>query len=83
MRCTLTGVLIQDAEVMILDEQTNFLDLLSIILLHQYLISLRSNLAIIIHLASPYKDFMDYVCEEVIMLREKEALLLSGQPIVL
>lgn len=41
MRGMLAGVLIAESDIMILDEPTNFLDLIGIIWLEKYLIDLR------------------------------------------
>jgi len=42
MRCMLASVLLQDADIMILDEPTNFLDIPGIIWLQRYQVDLRS-----------------------------------------
>lgn len=78
MRCMLAGVLIQDVEIMILDEPTNFLDLLSIIWLQEYLIALRSNKAKSVIVVSHDRDFMDNICEELILLRDQKLSYFRG-----
>ena len=78
MRCMLAGVLIQDVEIMILDEPTNFLDLLSIIWLQKHLIALRSNEAKTVVVVSHDRDFMDNICEELILLRDQKLSYFRG-----
>ena len=78
MRCMLAGVLIQDVEIMILDEPTNFLDLLSIIWLQEHLITLRSNEAKTVVVVSHDRDFMDNICEELILLRDQKLSYFRG-----
>lgn len=78
MKCMLAGVLIQDVEILILDEPTNFLDLLSIIWLQEYLISLRSNEEKTVIVVSHDRDFMDNICEELILLRDQKLSYFRG-----
>ncbi|KAI9693907.1 MAG: hypothetical protein M1822_003178 [Bathelium mastoideum] len=77
MRCMLANVLVQDADIMILDEPTNFLDLLGIIWLQKYLISLRSSPKTVI-IVSHDRDFIDNVCMEIIILKDKTLQYFDG-----
>jgi ATPase subunit of ABC transporter with duplicated ATPase domains len=74
----LAGALIQDVEIMILDESTNFLDLLSIIWLQEHLITLRSNVAKTVLVVSHDRDIMDNICEELILLRDQKLSYFRG-----
>ena len=71
MRCMLASVLLQDADIMILDEPTNFLVVLGIIWLQKYLIDLRSNSPKTVLVVSHDRDFIDNTCEEIIILKDK------------
>lgn len=71
MRCLLAIVLVQDVDIMILDEPTNFLDLMGMIWLQRYLTDLRSNSNKTVLLVSHDRDFIDNVCEEIILLKDK------------
>src|SRR5438034_11733508 len=59
MRCMLAGTLIQDADIMILDEPTNFLDLLGVIWLENYLIRTRDRSAEKLYMLSIEKSDVD------------------------
>lgn len=74
MRCDLASVLVQQSDIMILDEPTNFLDLLGIIWLQKYLVNLRDDEADArtIVLVSHDRDFIDTIVEEVIILRDQK-----------
>ena len=78
MRCHLASVLYQSrsADIMILDEPTNFLDLLGIVWLQRYLVNLSAVGVIII--VSHDRDFVDYVCEETIILRDQNLTYFRG-----
>ena len=78
MRCMLASVLLQDADIMILDEPTNFLDLLGIIWLQTYLFTLRSSSARTVVIVSHDRDFIDYVCEEIILLKDQTLVYFDG-----
>ena len=78
MRCMLAIVLVQDVDIMILDEPTNFLDLMSIIWLQNYLVGLRSNSDKTVLLVSHDRDFIDNVCEEIILLKDKNLAYFRG-----
>ena len=78
MRCTLASILIQDPDVMILDEPTNFLDLLGVVWLEKYLQKLREVSETTIVLVSHDRDFVNAVCEEVIILRDQKLSYFRG-----
>ena len=78
MRSMLASVLIQDADVMILDEPTNFLDLLGIIWLQRYLMDLRTSSPKTVVVVSHDRDFIDNVCEEIIILKNKTLQYFDG-----
>lgn len=78
MRCTLASILIQDPDVMILDEPTNFLDLLGVVWLEKYLQNLREVSETTIVLVSHDRDFVNAVCEEVIILRDQKLSYFRG-----
>ncbi|OAX79582.1 hypothetical protein ACJ72_06095 [Emergomyces africanus] len=79
MRCMLAGSLIQKADIMILDEPTNFLDLLGIVWLENYFNYLRTvdddrTLVLVSH----DRDFLNNVCEETIILKDKTLAYFRG-----
>ncbi|KAI1119702.1 putative ABC transporter [Nemania abortiva] len=78
MRCKLANILLQDADIILLDEPTNFLDLLGIIWLQKYLIDLRSESTQIIVIVSHDRDFIDNVCQEIILVRDKTLVYFGG-----
>lgn len=77
MRCMLACALFQKADIMI-DEPTNFLDLLGIIWLQEHLVSLRSTEEKTVIVVSHDRDFVDHVCEEMILLKAKSLVYFSG-----
>ncbi|KAK3358576.1 putative ABC transporter [Lasiosphaeria ovina] len=78
MRCMLANTLLQDADIMILDEPTNFLDLLGIIWLQKYLIDLRTESSKTIIVVSHDRDFIDHVCQEIIMIKDQNLEYFDG-----
>lgn len=78
MRCTLASILIQDPDVMILDEPTNFLDLLGVVWLENYLQRLRDLSQTTIVLVSHDRDFVNAVCEEIVILRDEKLSYFRG-----
>lgn len=78
MRCMLAGVLIQSADVMILDEPTNFLDLLGVIWLETYLQRMRDESDKTVVVVSHDRDFLNAVCEEVIILKDQALTYFKG-----
>ena len=78
MRCMLANALLQDADIVILDEPTNFLDLLGIIWLQKYLVELRAKSPKTVVVVSHDRDFIDHVCEEIIILKDKTLVYFDG-----
>lgn len=78
MRCMLAGILIQDPDIMILDEPTNFLDLLGVIWLENYLKQMRQSSGTTLVLVSHDRSFINAVCEEIIILREQALAYFKG-----
>ncbi|KAI9867373.1 MAG: hypothetical protein M1813_008931 [Trichoglossum hirsutum] len=79
MRCLLAGILLQQTDVLILDEPTNFLDLLGIIWLQQHLASLLDapNPPTIL-LVSHDRDFLDTLCTTLVILRSQTLTYFAG-----
>jgi ATPase subunit of ABC transporter with duplicated ATPase domains len=67
----LAGVLTQTADIMILDEPTNFLDLLGVIWLETYLKQLREDSTKTVVLVSHDRAFLDAICEEIVILKDQ------------
>ncbi|KNG87804.1 ABC transporter [Aspergillus nomiae NRRL 13137] len=78
MRCMLAGVLIQSPDFMILDEPTNFLDLLGVVWLENYLRQLKDSSQTTIVLVSHDRDFVNAVCEEIVILRDQKFTYFKG-----
>ncbi|KAI9044029.1 ABC-F family ATP-binding cassette domain-containing protein [Aspergillus affinis] len=78
MRCMLASVLIQNPDIMILDEPTNFLDLLGVVWLENYLQQMRNSSPTTMVLVSHDRDFVNAVCEEVIILRDEKLSYFKG-----
>ncbi|KAL4774662.1 P-loop containing nucleoside triphosphate hydrolase protein [Aspergillus nidulans var. acristatus] len=78
MRCMLASVLIQNPDIMILDEPTNFLDLLGVIWLEEYLKQLRDSTQTTVVLVSHDRDFVNAVCEEIVILRDQKLTYFKG-----
>ncbi|PWY89991.1 P-loop containing nucleoside triphosphate hydrolase protein [Aspergillus heteromorphus CBS 117.55] len=78
MRCMLASVLIQNPDIMILDEPTNFLDLLGVIWLEKYLQQLCDSSQTTILIVSHDRDFVNAVCEEIIILRDQKLSYFKG-----
>jgi ATPase subunit of ABC transporter with duplicated ATPase domains len=80
MRTNLAACLLQPTDIMILDEPTNFLDLLGIIWLQRYLLQLREegpNPPTVV-LVSHDRDFINNVCQELIILRDRILTYFKG-----
>ena len=72
MRAALARALLQKADLLILDEPTNFLDLRAIIWLQSHLLALRdSEAGTTVLLVSHDREFVDTVAEEVILVKEQ------------
>jgi ATPase subunit of ABC transporter with duplicated ATPase domains len=78
MRCYLASVLHQSrsADIVILDEPTNFLDLLGIMWLQRYLVEFSTSAILLI--VSHDRDFVDNVCEDTIILRDQKLTYFRG-----
>ncbi|PKY00201.1 ABC transporter [Aspergillus campestris IBT 28561] len=78
MRCMLASVLIQNPDIMILDEPTNFLDLLGVVWLQNYLQQLRDSSETTVVLVSHDRDFINAVCGEIMILRDQKLSYFRG-----
>ncbi|KAK7423465.1 hypothetical protein QQZ08_009034 [Neonectria magnoliae] len=78
MRASLATALLQETDVLVLDEPTNFLDLLGIIWLQRYLQGLEdSDNAPTLILVSHDRDFIS-VCTDLIILKDKQLTSFHG-----
>lgn len=77
MRCMLASILIQAPDIMILDEPTNFLDLLGVVWLEEYLKQLRDSQTTMV-LVSHDRDFINAVCEQTIIIRDQKLTYFKG-----
>lgn len=80
MRTNLAACLLQPTDILILDEPTNFLDLLGIIWLQRYLLQLRDegpNPPTVV-LVSHDRDFINHICQELIILRDHDLTYFRG-----
>jgi len=66
-RCELACALVQKADILLLDECTNFLDLPAVIWLEGYIRSLKTTTVVVI---THDRDFADAVADELLILRE-------------
>ena len=79
MRTSLASCLLQPTDILILDEPTNFLDLLGIIWLQRFLLQLREETrAPTVVLVSHDRDFINVACQELIILRDQTLTYFSG-----
>ncbi|KAL1862427.1 hypothetical protein Plec18170_001253 [Paecilomyces lecythidis] len=78
MRCRLASVLTQESDILILDEPTNFLDLLGVVWLEKFLRHLREAAKTTVLLVSHDRDFMNFVCEETVILRDQKLEYFRG-----
>lgn len=79
MRCQLAAALLSTADVLILDEPTNFLDMLGMLWLQKYLEELRdSSPHTAVVLVSHDRDFVNQTCDELIILRDKQLANFQG-----
>lgn len=78
MRTALAAALLQEADILILDEPTNFLNLLGIIWLQRYLQSIEdSPTAPILILVSHDRDFTS-LCTDLILVKDKSLTYFVG-----
>lgn len=78
MRASLAASLLQETDILILDEPTNFLDLLGIIWLQRYLQGLEdSDTAPTLILVSHDRDFIS-LCTDLLILKDKQLTYFHG-----
>lgn len=78
MRCALASALLQESDILILDEPTNFLDLLGILWLQRHLVDLQTESKTTVVVVSHDRDFIDTSCEEIILLRDQDLTYFAG-----
>ncbi|KAK9322524.1 P-loop containing nucleoside triphosphate hydrolase protein [Lipomyces orientalis] len=76
MRLLLAAALIKASDILILDEPTNYLDLLGIIWLQKYFDSISADTTIVV--VSHDRSFLNAVCEETIILSDKSLKYFRG-----
>lgn len=74
-RCDLACALAQSADVLFLDEPTNFLDLPSIIWLQEYVQSIEDTTVVCV---THDRDFADAVADELLVLRNQQIEVFNG-----
>ena len=78
-RCLLAATLVQTSDILILDEPTNFLDLLGILWLEHHLTSLKEDSPDTIVVAVSHdRDFVNAVASETIILRDESLTYFAG-----
>ncbi|KAI9744781.1 MAG: hypothetical protein M1818_001706 [Claussenomyces sp. TS43310] len=77
MRCDLASALLQESDILILDEPTNFLDLLGILWLEKHLLDLQTSSKTTVLIVSHDRVFVDS-CQEIILLRDKSLTYFHG-----
>ena len=79
MRCRLAGVLVRPADLVLLDEPTNYLDLAGIVWLERYLQHHVSEVrGSTIVLVSHDRTFLDRACNELVVLRDRRLAYFRG-----
>ena len=79
MRCLLAAALVQTSDLLILDEPTNYLDLLGILWLEHHLSSLQeTSPSTTVILVSHDRDFVNAAASETIILRDKSLTYFAG-----
>ena len=80
MRTNLASILLQPTDILILDEPTNFLDLLGIIWLQKYLETLKESTPTppTIVIVSHDRDFITATSQELIILRSQALTYFRG-----
>lgn len=79
MRSALATALLQETDILILDEPTNFLDLLGIIWLQRHLESLEDQpTPPTLILVSHDRDFTSSVCTDLLILKDKDLTYFHG-----
>lgn len=78
MRCLLAGTLLKEADLMLIDEPTNFLDLSGILWLEGYLKYLNEKTNCTMVVVSHDRTFVENVCDEVVILRDRSLKYFRG-----
>ncbi|KAH7107697.1 P-loop containing nucleoside triphosphate hydrolase protein [Auriculariales sp. MPI-PUGE-AT-0066] len=73
-RASLASALIQQIDILLLDECTNYLDLDAVIWLSHYLSSLQCSMVLVAH----DRDFLDNVSDETIILKDRQLKYFEG-----
>ncbi|PFH59468.1 hypothetical protein XA68_12277 [Ophiocordyceps unilateralis] len=79
MRASLATALLQEADVLILDEPTNFLDMLGIVWLQRHLCSLEEaerppTMVVVSH----DRDFISRLCTDLVILKDRQLTYFHG-----
>lgn len=78
MRCQLAGTLLREADLMLIDEPTNFLDLSGILWLEGYLKHLHGTTNCTMVVVSHDRTFIENICDEVLILRDRSLSYFRG-----
>lgn len=79
MRCQLAAALLQTADLLILDEPTNFLDMMGMLWLQKFLEDMHDSAPdTAVVLVSHDRDFVNATCDELMILREKQLVYFQG-----
>lgn len=79
MRTSLAAALLQEADILILDEPTNFLDLLGIMWLQRHLTSIAESAdAPTLILVSHDRDFTSLCCTDLLIIKDKDLTYFHG-----
>ena len=78
MRCLLASVLTHPSDIILLDEPTNYLDLLGIIWLERYLQNLAETSDTTVVMVSHDRAFIDVICSELITLADQKLTYFGG-----
>ena len=78
MRCLLAAALTHPADIILLDEPTNYLDLLGIIWLERYIQNLAETSDATVVMVSHDRAFIDAICSELITLADQKLTYFGG-----
>lgn len=79
MRCQLAAALLRTADLLILDEPTNFLDMMGMLWLQKFLEDMHDSAPdTAVVLVSHDRDFVNATCDELMILREKQLVYFQG-----
>lgn len=78
MRCQLAGTLLREADLMLIDEATSFLDISGILWLEGYLKNLHETTNCTTVVVSYDRIFNENICDEVIILRDLSLSYFGG-----